>query len=127
METKNRSGDFEQLIVWQKAATVFELIHTMTAEGLFRGDYSFRNQLRSASMSIPSNIAEGFGRYSNKEFMRFLSIANGSTYEVRCQIKLAQRINYIGEEESQNLVERCREISRMIEGLRKTIARKIDK
>jgi four helix bundle protein len=127
MENKQRAGDFEQLIVWQKAASIFELIHAMTAEGLFRGDHSLKNQLRRASISIPSNIAEGFGRYSNKEFMRFLSIANGSTYEVQCQVKLAQRINYIGEKEAQTLIEKCREISRMIEGLRKTIARKIDK
>ena len=120
------AGDFEKLKVWQKAAELFEIIHATIAQGSFERDHAFRNQLHRASISVASNIAEGFGRYSDREFMRYLSIANGSAYEVRCQIKLAQRINYIDAERTKDIVERCREISRMISGLRKTIARKME-
>jgi hypothetical protein len=75
MRSRIRSGDFEQLIVWQKAAVITELIHEMTSQGVFSKDYWFKIQIRSAGISISSNIAEGFGPYSDKEFMRFLSIA----------------------------------------------------
>jgi len=89
--------------------------------GQFNQDYALRNQLRRASISISSNIAEGYGRHSRKEFLRFLSIANGSVFEVRSQIKLAKNINYIQEEEAKKLITLCREISRLIGGLRKSI------
>lgn len=127
MKSKIRSGDFEQLIVWQKAAVITELIHEMTSQGVFSKDYWFKNQIRSAGISISSNIAEGFGRYSDKEFMRFLSIANGSTYEARSQIRIAQRLRYVTDDNAQKITNMCLEVSRMIEGLRKTIARKAKK
>ena len=127
MRPQIRSGDFEQLIVWQKSAVIAELIHEITSQGDISKDYWFKNQIRSAGISISSNIAEGYGRYSDKEFMRFLSIANGSTYEVRSQVLIAQRLRYVADDNAQKITNMCLEVSRMIEGLRKTIARKTKK
>jgi len=114
-------GDFESLIVWQKAKYLFNKVHMVTSTGQFNRDYALRNQLRRAAISISSNIAEGYGRHSKKEFLRFLSIANGSTFEVRSQIRLAKGINYIQEEEAGKLIASCKEISRLIGGLRNSL------
>jgi four helix bundle protein len=84
-------------------------------------DWGLRDQVRKAAVSIPSNIAEGFGRFRKADFGRFLTIANGSAYEVRSQIQLAVRLDYLGSLEGQMILEACEEISRMVTGLRKAI------
>ena len=119
-----RTGTFENLLVWQRGQELFVDIHNRTMRGEIKRDFAFRNQLRRASLSIPANVAEGFGRYSHKEFMRFLAIANGSAYEVRSHILLAKKINYLDEAEAEEFIEKCLEISRLIAGLRKSLMKK---
>lgn len=90
----------------------------MTSEGKFSRDWGLRDQVRRASVSILSNIAEGFGKYSNQEFRKYLAIANGSSFEVRAQLLLAREVGYLGELEAEVLIKMCEEVSRLIGALR---------
>lgn len=86
--------------------------------------YGLSNQIQRAAISIPSNIAEGMGRFSLKERIHFLEIAYGSLMEVMCQLEIAEQLNYINSDnltEQENLVS---EIASMLIGLRKTIEEK---
>ena len=86
---------FEDLIVWQKAKELSLAIYQVTTTGLFSKDYGLRDQIRRAAISVMSNIAEGFERYSRQEFKQFLSVARGSVAEVRSQLHLAYGLHYI--------------------------------
>ncbi len=95
------SGDkgFEQIISWRKARELNKEIYRLTKDSKFSKDFALRDQIRRASISISSNIAEGFGRKSNKEFIYFLNVAQASCYEVKSQLYLALDIEYIMESE----------------------------
>lgn len=114
---------FEDLIAWEKGMSLSVAVYRATNSGSFSNDFSLRGQIRKASISITSNIAEGFGRYGIKEFRYFLSIANGSAYEVRSQLRLASRLGYLTDNEAEKLIENCKEVSRLIEGLRRSSKR----
>lgn len=77
---------FEDLQVWQKSRSMCKEIYTLTHEGGFARDYALRDQINRSSGSIMDNIAEGFGRQSNKGFVNFLTIASGSALEVKSQL-----------------------------------------
>ena len=119
MESVKKIQKLEDLKVWQKSKRLGREIYLHTNTGAFSKDYPLRDQIRRAVISISSNIAEGFGRYNPGEFRNFLSIASGSTTEVKSQIYLAKEIGYIGESEAERLIQMCDEITRMIGGLRK--------
>jgi four helix bundle protein len=87
---------FEDIIAWQKAKELTMLIYSRFRDSR---DYSFRDQLQRAAVSIMNNIAEGFERKSNKELKQFLFIAKGSAGEVRSMLYLAKELNYINETE----------------------------
>lgn len=76
--------------------------------------FGLTSQIRRSSISIPSNIAEGFGRDSNKEYLRFLNISIGSLFEMQTQLEIAKNIQYLNEEEFNNLYEDSREVERML-------------
>ena len=118
MHPKRKITRFEDLIVWQKALVLSKEIYRITSEGKFSKDWGLRDQIRRASVSVLSNIAEGFGKYSNPEFKKYLAIANGSSFEVRAQLHLARELGYIGNLEAEMLVKTCEEVSRMIRALR---------
>lgn len=80
------SKTFEDLEVWQKALEFSVQIYKVTSEGNFNRDFGLRDQLRRTSVSIVSNIAEGFERNGNKEFIQFLSMSKGSSGEIRAQL-----------------------------------------
>ena len=113
---------FEDLAVWQKSKRLSLAIYRITADGRFSRDYPLRDQIRRASVSIMSNIAEGFERYSRTEFRHFLSIARGSASEVRSQLHLAHELKYIPDSEFRALYDLCHEISRMLASLRSSTA-----
>lgn len=121
MEPEKKIQRFEDLIVWQKSMSLAEEIYRVTKQGEFAKDWGLRDQIRKAAVSIPSNIAEGYGRYRAADFKRFLTIANASAYEVRSQIQLAIRIGYLGSLEGELIVKDCEEVSRMLIGLRRKI------
>jgi four helix bundle protein len=105
---------FEDLIVWQKsqdlAVVVYEICSNMK-------DFGFKDQICRASISMSNNIAEGFDRYSKKEFIRFLYIAKGSCAEVKSMAYLGQRLGYLVESKSKEMQNQCEEIAKIIRGL----------
>ena len=88
---------FKDLKVWQKSKELAVLIYKITQEKGFRQDFGFKDQIRRAAISIPSNIAEGDERGTNKEAVRFFYIAKGSLAELQTQIEIAFEIGYLRE------------------------------
>jgi len=86
---------FESLRVWHDARRLTSKIYEVTKDGAFGHDFGLRDQVRRASVSVMSNIAEGFERRGDKEFLRFLQIARGSAAEVRSQLYVAQDAGYL--------------------------------
>ena len=107
---------FEDLISWQKARELNRLLYQVSRNGNFAKDFGLRDQIRRASVSVMSNIAEGFERGGDKEFLQFLSNAKGSCGEVRCQLYVAMDENYLSATEFNQLQERAEEISRLLSG-----------
>ena len=105
---------FEDLEVWKSARVLTNKIYEITRDNVFSKDYGLRDQIRRASVSIMSNIAEGYERGGNQELIQFLSIAKGSCGEVRCQLYIAGDQNYIDQNEFKPLIEQCKRISIMI-------------
>jgi four helix bundle protein len=110
---------FEDLVVWQKARVLTNEIYKITKKPEFSKDLGLKDQIQRASVSIMSNIAEGFERGSKEEFIQFLYISRGSCGEVRTQLYVAKDQNYITEEEFQKLaVEVSRLIYHLIESVK---------
>ncbi len=95
---------FEDLDIWKEARELTKIIFEITSQEPFSKDFRFRDQIRSASGSVMDNIAEGFGRGGNKEFINFLSISKGSVDEVRSQSYRAFDFNYITQEILDDLI-----------------------
>ena len=104
----------EDLRVWQSARVICKDVYMLTRKEEFEKDFRFVQQIRSAAGSIMDNIAEGFGRGGNKEFLQFLSIARGSCQEVLSQLYRAYDVQYISEEEFDKLKGEINTISAMI-------------
>lgn len=105
--------NFEKLKKWQKAMDIAVAIYEISL--LLPEDEKFNliHQIKKCAVSIPSNIAEGAGRNSNKEFVQFLGIANGSTFELITQLILAKRLKLISEEMVQPVINQLVEVSNM--------------
>jgi len=108
---------FEDIEAWQKARKLTREIYTVSNENPFSKDFGLRDQIRKASVSVMSNIAEGFERGGTKEFIQFLSIAKGSSGELRSQLYVALDQGYLKEEMFDRLLVTALETSRMISGL----------
>ncbi|MEH2176765.1 four helix bundle protein [Nostoc sp.] len=105
---------FEDLKVWQKGIDLVKQIYIRTKEGELSRDFGLRDQLRRASVSIPTNIAEGFERYSRKEYLNFLNIAKGSAGEVRSLLRVALEVGYLDQPTYTQLSNQAIELSRML-------------
>jgi len=103
----------EDIQVWQKARQLTRNIYEITANGNFAKDYGLRNQIQRASVSIMANIAEGFGRRSDKEFANFLNMAHGSVSEVQSHLYVALDLNYISKDSFTELNDLLDEVSCM--------------
>lgn len=106
--------DFEELAIFQKARELSKKIYPVTNREVFKSDYRFVQQIRAAAGSIMDNIAEGFERTGNKEFLNFLYIAKGSCGEVRSQLIRANDVGYLTPEEYEELYTECRKLSAAI-------------
>ncbi len=106
--------DFEELAIFQKARELSKRIYPVTNKDGFKSDYRFVQQIRAAAGSIMDNIAEGFERTGNKEFLNFLYIAKGSCGEVRSQLIRANDVGYLTPEEYEKLYNDCRILSASI-------------
>ena len=109
--------NYRELIVWQKAMDLVELVYQATKAFPKEELYGLTNQVRRAAVSIPSNIAEGQVRQSTAEFKNFLSIAQGSRAEVETQIMIAQRLHYISQQQTDRILALSEEIKRMMYSL----------
>lgn len=105
---------------------VVTICYQMTATFPKSEVYGLSSQIQRASVSLPANIAEGHQRKHSKEFIQFLSIASGSLEELETHIYIAQRLGYIDEEQLNNLLDKTSEIGRMVNGLRKSIEKKVN-
>jgi len=118
---------YKDLVAWRKA---MELVTaTYRASAKFPKDelFGLTSQLRRAAISIPSNIAEGQGRLSEKEFRYFLGQSRGSLMEVETQIQIAQNLGYLQSHEAEVLLESCAEVGRILNGLLASICKPLDK
>jgi len=113
---------FEQIESWQKARLLAAEVYRMTAEGVFARDFGLRDQIRRSSVSVMANIAEGFGRGGNKEFISFLSVARGSAVEVKSHLYVALDAGLIAENSFQSLYKLASESEALISGLMKYLA-----
>ena len=113
--------NFKDLRIWQEAVLFAEQIYKITKEFPKDELYGIVNQMRRAAVSIPSNIAEGFMRYHNKEFKQFLFIALGSSAEIETQLIVSHKLQYITEKKLSMLSEKSDKINRMIMGLVKKL------
>jgi four helix bundle protein len=114
---------FEDLESWRKARTLTNTVYEATGSGRFTQDFGLKEQIRRASISILSNIAEGFERGGDKEFFQFLAVAKGSCGEVRAQLYIAVDQGYLSHELFEKLSNNAVEISRLISGLMKYLSK----
>jgi four helix bundle protein len=113
---------YRDLIVWQRAMDLVEDVYRVTEEWPQREMYSLTNQIRRAVVSVPSNIAEGQGRISTKEFAHHVAIASGSLYEVETQVLIAKRLRYMDEQTCDTLIGQSAEVARLLNGLMRSLA-----
>jgi four helix bundle protein len=112
----NKIEKFEDIVAWQKARILTKKIYSCTKVGEFARDYGLKDQIQRASVSSMSNIAEGFERGGDKEFIQFLSSAKGSCGEVRSQFYVALDQEYITPVGFDELYGQAAEVSRLISG-----------
>lgn len=117
---------YRKLLAYQQALLQVKEVYTLTKKFPTHEQYGLSDQIRRAVISIPSNIAEGMGRSSIKERIHFLEIANGSLTETMCQLEIAQLLEYISNDELNSNEERLTEISRLINGLKKSLEDKMN-
>jgi four helix bundle protein len=111
------ASSFRDLRVWQEAMTLTAQVYRSTAEFPKNETYGLAQQMRRAAVSVPSNIAEGKGHRSNKEFVHFLFHARGSLWELQTQVLLAQDLRYVSEQEGTGLLTTAEGVSRALNGL----------
>ncbi|CAZ94170.1 four helix bundle protein [Zobellia galactanivorans] len=111
----------ENLKIWKKAIELAKSIYLLAADLPSEEKYGLVSQIKRCSVSIPSNIAEGAGRNSQKEFKHFLSIANGSAYELQTQLILLIELNLIKKEKVKPVIDVCVEIQKMNYSFQKTL------
>src|ERR1051325_2791783 len=107
---------FEEIEVWQLSRKLVKKIYLLTEKGKFTKDWSLKDQMRRSVISIPCNIAEGYERKSNKEFIRFLYISKGSAGELRTQLYLSFDLEYIEKNECNILLQESEQISKSLSG-----------
>ena len=107
---------FEEIQGWQKARELVRVIYKVSAEGKFSKDFGLRDQICRASVSIMSNIAEGFGRKSSKDFAHFLDLSRGSVFEVQSLLYVAMDAEYLNREDFQRLYSLADETISLIAG-----------
>jgi four helix bundle protein len=115
--------NYRDLIVWQKSMDLVESVYIATRKFPKEELYGLTSQLRRAVVSIPSNIAEGQGRRTDKEFAQFLAVARGSLHESETQILIAERLGYLERKSADELMTLCAEVNRLLHGLLNAVAK----
>jgi four helix bundle protein len=125
VEEGSKIASYKNLIVWQKAIEFVTVIYKTTK--LFPSDEKFNliTQINRAVISVPVNIAEGYGRESSKNYLQFLRISRGSILELETLLLISKNLNYLPIEDYEKLMENLNEISKLLQGLIKSIQNKI--
>ena len=110
---------FEDIEAWQKGRELKQVLYRCSQRGEFAKDFALRNQIRRAAMSVTANIAEGFERGGNREFIQFLSTSKGSCGEVQDHLYTAMDEQYITKQEFEKLYAQTAEVGRLIGGFMK--------
>jgi len=110
-------GNFKDLMVWQQSKDLAVNIYRLTDNGLLNKDFGLRDQMRRASVSIPSNIAEGDDLNTDRQSLKHFFIARGSVAELRTQLLISHEIGYITVDQYEALEKECHRISAMLTGL----------
>ncbi len=105
---------FRDLVVWQKSIDLVEVVYSITKQFPVDERYALTSQLKRASVSVPSNIAEGYGRHSTADYIRFLQIALGSLNEVQTQLELGCRLKFVGKDAVTGAFSLCTEVEKML-------------
>lgn len=108
---------YRDLLVWQKAITFVTEVYNIAREFPQEELYGLTSQIKRSAVSIPSNIAEGYGRKSKKDYIRFLQIAMGSIFEIQTQLEISKNLEFLPENNFNTLFENSREIERMLSSL----------
>ena len=108
---------FEDLVVWKKAKELAVLIYKITSDSKISKDFGLRDQIRRSAVSIPSNIAEGDERETDKEAVRFFYIAKGSLAEMRTQLMIALEVGFLTNDKFLEIDQYCSEIGKMLGGI----------
>jgi four helix bundle protein len=111
------STSVRDLIAWQQAMDLVEMLYKLTAKFPREEIYGLTSQARRAAVSVASNIAEGQGRNSTKEFVQFLGMAHGSLIELETQVLIALRLKYVEQPETDEVVKQIERVRRLINGL----------
>lgn len=119
--------DHKDLIVWQKSMELTRIIYTLTKRFPQGEIFGLTNQIRRAVVSIPSNIAEGFGRNSDKQFIHFLKIAKGSAAELETQLLISRDLSYLTAKDAKSTLALYDEIARMLGPLIRNIEKRVEK
>jgi len=108
---------FRSLIVWQKAKTLATDVYRLTNNESIKRDFSLVDQMRRSAVSVPSNIAEGDERPSDKDSVRFFHIAKGSLAELATQLEIAREVGYFNDGQVEPLIGQCVELGKMLGAL----------
>jgi four helix bundle protein len=106
-------SSFKDLLIWQKSMDLVVDTYQILTKLPPKEDFALKSQMQKSVVSIPSNIAEGFGRNHTKDFIRSLNISMGSLFELQTQYEIAFRLNYLTIEEFNNINQKCVEITKM--------------
>jgi len=113
---------YRDLIVWQKSMDVVTLIYKLVKQFPDDEKFGLISQIKRSSVSVPSNIAEGYGRNYTKDYIRFLNIARGSLYEMQTQLQVALNLDFIVEEDLNEINSLSVEVEKMLNSLINKIA-----
>ena len=112
---------YRDLLIWQKSMTLVTEIYSITKNFPREEVYGLTSQIRRSSISIPSNIAEGYGREGNKDYLKFLNIATASLFEMQTQLEIAFNLGFVNEIQFNKTYQNSREIERMISAFSRKI------
>jgi four helix bundle protein len=113
----NKCQSFRELRVWQVGKALAVRVYSLTKDGEISRDYGLAGQMQRAAVSVASNIAEGYERNSDKEFVRFLLIAKGSLSELRTQLEIAREIKYVHQDRYNEIEQTCKQLAGMLTNL----------
>lgn len=121
----NKVSSYKDLIVWQKAIVLVTEVYALTRTFPMEEKFGIVNQINRAVVSIPSNIAEGWGRESSKNYLQFLRISRGSLMEVETLILISKNLNYLNDEKFKMIITGIEEVGKILQGLIKSVQQKI--